>query len=455
MSIEIEQYGRNAIVNADDVAFTFEITDNPRDFDSYRVKQETLDWDHNYNHVGEWMIHPYGHGNDLPSIIKKAVYENNSAPGLLSKKTQLDWGKGPYLYTEETTKEGPKRIWTEDKEIQSWLNDWDYEDYLLRNLVDFNHIEGSFTKIRQSKGTRFGKKRIADLVHEAPDWCRLVSKPTLKRIKPTHAMITDFSLNSLRSLEYDTYPLFDFKNPFAHTTSIFYSNLYTFCSEYYSIPKLYGSLEWLRRSTAIPLILKALSKNSMNIKYHIQSPAEFWEQKRDTLLKVHAESGKVFKEKDLEEYKLEFLRKIQKSLASDKNTGKFFHTEKVFNREGTTMIESGWEINVLDQKVEDFVKAHLEVAKHADYALSANISIHSALGNVSESGKSDSGSEQLYALQNYLLTGVDIPEMIVMKPINYAIKANFPGKNIKMGFYHIPPQREEDKSEKDRVKTQG
>jgi hypothetical protein len=50
--------------------------------------------------------------------------------------------------------------------------------------------------------------------------------------------------------------------------------------------------------------------------------------------------------------------------------------------------------------------------------------LHSALGNVSER-KSDSGSEQIYALKTFFKP-VDIPEMIIMKAINYAIKNKFP-----------------------------
>jgi hypothetical protein len=71
---------------------------------------------------------------------------------------------------------------------------------------------------------------------------------------------------------YKVYPLFDFSNPFANPNSVLYSNMYSFCTDYYTVPDLYGSLEWLNRSTSVPLIFKALSKNSINLKYHIVSP---------------------------------------------------------------------------------------------------------------------------------------------------------------------------------------
>ena len=121
--------------------------------------------------------------------------------------------------------------------------------------------------------------------------------------------------------------------------------------------------------------------------------------------------------------------------------------------DGTNLIEHGWEINVIDQKIKDFVDSQIAISNRADHAISGGIGLHSALGNVSESGKSDSGSEQLYALKNYLLTGIDIPEMIVMKAINYAIKANWPEKKVKLGFYHMAPEKEQDVTESKRVKN--
>jgi hypothetical protein len=82
------------------------------------------------------------------------------------------------------------------------------------------------------------------------------------------------------------------------------------------------------------------------------------------------------------------------------------------------------------------------------------LNLHSALGNISESGKSDSGSEQIYALKTFLQTGIDIPEMIIMKAINYALKVNFPTKKLKLGFYHVVPEKEQNIDPKNRLINQ-
>jgi hypothetical protein len=219
--------------------------------------------------------------------------------------------------------------------------------------------------------------------------------------------------------------------------------MYSFCTDYYTVPDLYGSLEWLNRSTAVPLIFKALSKNSINLKYHIVSPQAFWDKKQKEIEANCTKTGIIYSDKLLLDYQRAFLEKISVVLSGQENTGKYLHTSKSFTVEGTNLIEHGWEIKVIDQNIKDFVTAQIAISERADHALSAGLNLHSALGNVSESGKSDSGSEQLYALKTFLQTGIDIPEMIIMKAVNYALKANFGAKKLKLGFYHDKTDQKE------------
>ena len=217
------------------------------------------------------------------------------------------------------------------------------------------------------------------------------------------------------------------------------------------MPDIYGSLEWLNRSTSVPLIFKALSKNSINLKYHIISPQAFWDKKESNIKDNCVKAGVTYKNSMLLDYQKQFLEKISVVLSGDENTGKYLHTTKSFTAEGTNLIEHGWEIKVIDQNIKDFVAAQIAISERADHALSAGLNLHSALGNVSQSGKSDSGSEQIYALKTFLQTGIDIPEMIIMKAVNYALKVNFPNKKLKLGFYHETPEKEQDIAPKNRL----
>lgn len=448
---DIEFHGNNAIVDTGDVAFTFESAESPREFDKYRVPKDNLDWTDQEYQIANYRVFPYGSNNDLPKTIKDVVQNNSIAPGVLKKKIQLNWGKGPQLYTEEINNNTLERIWVQDPRVQSWLDSWDYIDYLLKCIVDYTNIEGSFTKFFVSKGIRVGKPSIAKLEHTSCEYARLGNKKEDLSYKAKVCIITDWNFKRVADVtDYDVYGLFDFQQPFKYRTSILYSNMYSFCSDYYTVPDLYGSLEWIRRSSAIPLILKALSKNSINLKYHVISPAKFWEKKAEEL---KDKLGDKYQDKDLIKFKSDYLRKIAEVLSGAENTGKFWHSVKYLTIEGHKLVEEGWEIKEIKQNIKDFVSSQILISDQANRMVAAGVGMHPALGGAGESGRADSGGEQLYALKNYLLTGIDIPETILMKAINYALKINFPEKGLKLGFYHLTPEKEEDVSEKDRVKN--
>lgn len=444
--MHIEFVGEDAIVHNEKVAFTYQVAaETPRELAESRTKNNTLDWSSRTNYLGDYIVHPYGSNNDLPELIRNVVQNNYIAPGILKKKTQLLWGSGPKLFKEVIDNGKLVKQWQDDAAIQAWLDSWDAEDYILKCCVDYAHMEGVFTRFELSRGSRIGKNWISKLEHISIDNGRLASHKAALVPKPTHAIVTDWGFNHINSiLAPKVYDLFDFRNPFKSRNSVHYSNMYSFCTDYYTVPDLYGSLEWLHRSTAIPLILKALSKNSINLKYHIISPQAWWDKAKKDITDRCTARGLPYKEKYLEQYKEKMLSSISRILSGEENTGKYWHTSKTLTVDGTNILEHGWEIKVIDQKIKDFVESQILISERADRAVSAGIGLHGALGNVNDGGKADSGSEQLYALKNYMATGVDIPEMIVLKSVNYAIKANFPGSGLKLGFYHIQPEKEQD-----------
>lgn len=455
---EVEMFRENGgLVTTDDVSFTFDAIENPRDLKPENREGISLDWTNSEYQLENYTVYPYGATNDLPKEIRDVVQENYIAPGILKKKTQLLWGQGPKLYREEFDENGVLvKRWADNSEIQNWLDSWDYETYLMKAAVDFHHIECVGTMFYLDRGHRIGRApRIAKLEHRNPNHHRLAKRSSDRGNTPTHCIYTpNFDRMFNKSFDHKVYPLFDYSNPFGHLNAFYYSNMYSFCSDYYAVPDLYGSLEWLRRSTAVPLILRALSKNSINVKYHVISPAAFWEQMKKELEDKCIAEGKPYKDSMLLRERTNYLRKVTKALSGADNTGKFWHTVKYVEVDGNNIIEQGWEIKEIPGNLKDLVMSNIEINQEAARAVAAGVGMHPALGGAGEAGKADSGSEQLYALKNYLVTGIDIPEMIVCKALNYAIKANFPNSNLKIGFYHIAPQREQDVTSSQRIKEQ-
>jgi hypothetical protein len=435
--MRIEHYDTGGLIDCGNVAFSYEVTERPRDLVNQRNKTDSLDWNR-YNNfmIGDYRIHPYGDQNDLPEQIRQVIQNHYMASSQLTKKTQMMWGQGPHLYKESFKNGYLEREWVNDIDVWNWIKSWDGEDYLMRCSTDWEHIKGTFTKFYQGRGGRIGKNNIAKLEHVSPNKARLASKMKFAFSKPTHAVVTDWDFNHINNLtDYKAYKLFDHNNPFAERNSIYYSNMYSFATDYYTVPDLYGSLEWLRRSTAIPYIFKALSDNSMNVKYHLQSPSSFWDSKRTQIKDECHTKNKEYSEALFVAYQKNFLKKVAEVLSGQENVGKFWHSEKMISVDGQDIKEHGWELKPIDQNVKDFIDAHIKLSDKADRVIASTFGLHPSLGNVSANGNSDSGSEQGYAFKNYINSGVDIPEMIVCKPLNYALMANFPTKGLKIGFY--------------------
>lgn len=451
MKIIDNEYGH--IVEIDQNAYTYSTYDNdPRS--NYR-DMFALDWSKQENYIGEYIVFPYGTHNNLPTIIKEVVQKNYIAPGFLKRKTELMWGKGPRLCREDIDIISNRivNIWARgETTIKKWLESFDYEKYLINCSVDYNHVQGCTTKFTQHRGYRVGKPFFKKLEHQQSDRFRLAYKRSDIKKQPTHIIETDWSLRNIHSVtEYKPYPILDPSQPFKHAISSYYSNMYTFCTDYYTIPDIYGSLEWLKQSTAVPLIFAALSRNGINVKYHIESPISYWEKVEDDLKKKATAQGKLYEPNILKKYQDAYLQNLTVVLSDIDNSGKFLHTVKELVFQGTNLIEQGWKITAIDQNIKDFVEAQIKISQRADRAVAAGINLHSALGNMSETGKVDSGSEQHYALLSYLNTGIDIQEMIVLKAINMALTANFPDSGLKLAFYHNVPEKQKDISPKDRT----
>lgn len=448
----IEYVDGGAIVRADKVAFTYAAAETPRELHQLQ-RRETFNWTERQDYIGDYIIYPFGNRNDLPEQIKEVVFNNSLAPGILNKRAQLLWGTGPRLYEEDIVDGKVVRKWTKDPTIQAWLKKWDADKYILECATDYQYQQSCYTKFIQARSGRLGSNFIHSLEHVQPDEARLARLRSATSKKPTHVVVTDYSFSGPHSMEYEVYKLFDSADPFASANSIFYSNLYSYCMDFYTMPELYGTFEWIRNSTAVPLIIKAFSKHSLHYKFHIESPAGYWEAKKKIIQDNCVKKAIPYKEEMLEELQRHTLDAFSEVLSGVENTGKYLHTIKVVRFEGANLIEEGWTVKFIDQKVREFIDAQVAIADRSDRALSSAIGMHGALSNLSDKGESGSGSEQLYALKTFMATGIAIPEMIVLKAINYAITANFPDSGLRLGFYHEVPEKEQDVNPKDRMKN--
>jgi hypothetical protein len=448
--MRVQSFGDYGIVHAKN-NYSYEISGQDRSEieDAYKSRFNKLTWEDMPLTVGQFKVIPFGFDNQLPIEIRETIGKHNLAPRIFTKRKFLTWGNGPILYTLKL--EGGKIVkeYIEDKEVLNWLKSWNYERYLQAAIEDFNHTEGHFTKVQMAKSFRLGKPFISSLEHLSVNICRLGYRLLDQEEKPTHVLVGKWHKMSWK--DYKAYHLLDKSNPTEHRTSVSYDNLYSFATDSYSQPDVVGSLPWIRRSIAIPVILQALSENSLHIKWHVISPAKYWDEMRSRMQQECSLKGQLYNEQMLEDRKEEIFGQLSEMLSGEVNVGKFWASEKVIEVIGTTVAEHKWELIPMDQKIKDFVDAQLAIASAANFQTIAGLGLHQALANIAAEGKSDSGSEQLYALKNYMLTEVALPETIITQTLNQAIAINWPNKNIKVGFWRDMPEREQDVTSKDRI----
>jgi len=448
--INYVRQGNKAFAHTSVGCYTYEISADPRGWDGMNVVPiyGNLRQRRPF-HVLDKEIIMYGDGNNYPDQLRRILDENNLMPELIQKQTDLLWGQGPALYRIEHNDGRRSRVWEEDKDIMAWLETWDYYKYLMQAIINYRTINGHFTKIYRNKGSRIGNKAIiTELRQESPVFCRLEWPDDNWNVN--NIIVGDFEMPGLKGLR--SYPVFDPANPFAVPVAMRYDNMYTFAMDHeYSRAAWHGSIPWIKLSSSIAKVLNSFNLNSAAIKYHVTSPAIYWEQKEEQLRKQCQEENIEYTDDMLEDLKDETFKKITEALSGADKVGKMVTTESIFDQNSNTYV--GWKIEALDQKVKDYIDAQLNIAERAQFETTSGAGVHPALSNLSKDGNLPSGSEQLYAFKLYLATGIDLPEMIVCKALNEAIRANFPGTQYRIGFYHENVMTEEATSPANRMKN--
>ncbi len=404
--------------------------------------------------IGNFAIIPQGEQNNLPDEIALLIRDNHQINQVLYKTSGLIWGQGPELYETKFVRDDKginKRVkeYDYDAEIQSFLNDWDYLDYIRKALDEFVYMRGHFTQYIRNKGARIGAAaKINRLEHIPSIRARLSWHDPLKPIDSI--IVGDFE----RPYEYGLtqYPIFDIRNPFQYPISVNYSNLTAFATDGdYARFSFEGLTNFIKMSNTVAKIILNFNLNAAAITYHIKSPAAFWDLKKRYLEEKCVTDNVAYTDKILKKYKTDYIARIAKSLSGINMVGKMIHTEKIYDEDSNSYVE--FTIEPVENHVKDYFDAQINVSKHASLQTTAGMGLHPAITGLSSDGNLPSGSEQLYAFKFFLLTSTDIPERIICRDINNAIKANFPNSKKQMGFYHDTVMTEEQTAPKDRVKN--
>lgn len=411
------------------------------------------DWERDPTYVMGKKIVPYGRNNDLPTVIRKLMDENSLAPGIIERQIGLLYGNGPALFRYAISESGRiERRYERHPEVEKWLKSWDVRKYIEMAMVEYKHTKGIFVRHYRNRGARIGSKSyVAKLQVVSATDARLGWPDTAdQRLEDVDVIYTgDFENNCLRT-GITAYPVYSNNNPLQHRVAMSYHNSYTFGRNFYPVPAFFGAFAWITRSSEIPEILNYLTENGITAAYHIQSPAGYWEDKKNKLRGKFPDKPDTYIDSKLEELKDQLFESISTALAGKKNVGKFIETLSFYD-DNQNLCE--WKIEPIKQEIKEFIEAQIKVAEKADSATTSSMGLHPSLTNLIVGGKLASGSELLYALKAHMLSDVNIPEEIIFEAINQTIAVNFPGTDLRLGFYRDILQAEDNVPASDRIKN--
>lgn len=467
-------------VSINNDVYSYELTNDSYSDDDYsRINNNRI------LRVGDVYVAPYGsNNNNLPIIIRELVKQNQILPELIEKQIRYLYGKGPYLYEEIADGDASKRrVPVKNNRVLEWLGSWkknglrySYQEYLIKCIQEFYYLEGIYSKYVLNKGRRIGNIPILGL--ESISGTKARKGTYNDKYAQGFIELDDADLDkivvgdwsNLYSYNYNIFPRFDDTKPFVNN-AINYSQNFSFGEDIYSFPVFYHSLKhWLQGSNLNPIQLNSFFENLLTAKYHVKIPETWIEGERTIISEIVNQNVDMqidgLTDSIIQEYKGVCLVNDDGSV---KDVSRFMLMERIrYELEQLTSTMSGvdkagktfstiqygddsWTIEEIPAKIKDFIESLIKTNTHAVEVILAGKGLDPAISNVSKEGViSKSGSDAYYQYMIYI-SNLTIPEETVVRDINNAISLNFPDTNVKLGFLHHIPSRQEEVAPEQRL----
>jgi len=444
-------------------------------------------------HVSGYTVYPFGPDNLEPTLVRDMISGNRLLPELIEKQIRMLYGNGPMLFRQTIDRDGGvRRVYLEDSEIRGWLESWqelgmadNFLTYINKCIRSFYYTEGIFSRWRMSVGGRTPYTLpISGLEHLSETRCRLCSKNSyyikgdLVESDFPYVMVGNWVTPNTG--EFKVYRRLDYSNPLGQSSVVSYSKNPSFGEEIYAFNVFFrGIKEWIHGSNLSPVYINDYLENAMSARLHIVIPSAWMTAKESMLQNMCSrnaeletqgkelqkisfgegeeplEVGTDYSQELLTKYTNHELRKLTRFLSGrGKNQGKVYASQSFINDQG---IEERWKIEEVPQKYKEYIEAIKMYDERADLVMLSAKGLDSSISNVSKDGVvSKSGSDAYYNYMIYL-NSLTIPETVVCRDINYAIRLNFPEKyksGIRIGFYRPTIAKQQDINPEKRMSNQ-
>jgi len=372
----------------------------------------------------------WGKNNNKPQEIIDTTKQETTSLGALRFKILAHFGKGLYFYRESI--QGDKEIKTPmmikelPVEMQEFYYTNDLNTFQFMNVMNYEWFEffpvqyicnASYNKIKwvrahRTKDLRIGKRD--KLRGEVPNFFLSALWP-----KPIQS-------------EYATVPAFDRNYPFEVANGIYKHETADISNDYYPTASWLSALRWMEVAMKIPRWINANIDNSINIKYHVEIPEQYF-------IDLYPEKNYASKDLCLAARKAaeaELKSEIDKCLAGADNAQKIFYTKFAVDPM-TNQVRPGWKINVLPNDMKDgaWLNADATAAARISSAHNVDASLTALVTGSNLNVGSGSDSREKFNIHMQMKTV--LPRQKTLEWYDIVQRANRWPEDIKLGYRDI------------------
>lgn len=366
----------------------------------------------------------WGADNNYPQRLIDAVMADPSAT-LLEKRRAMHWGRGLMFYKRrvEKGKEIIEPIDTEypSDEIEDFFFENDIENFQQGLIGDFEwwhcypvqYILNPSGEVLEIKW-----HRMKDVRAELRD--------------PKTGKINNYYLSGYWPTPQEGFfskePAYDRKG---NHSGIYKHQLVSIDKDYNPQPAWHGITRWLHIAAKIPRWILANIDNSINIKYHVKIPLEYFMQRCP--LEAYATSAERNKAIQAEEQRV--YSQIDEFLAGEKNVHKAFYSKVAIGPDGKAL--PGWEIEAIPNEIKD--GAWLNAYGVASMAITSGNGLSPSIGGqILPNGLgSGSGSDLREQFNFYMQVMTAQPRQTTLEWYNIVKRRNGWQKDIHLGYRDV------------------
>lgn len=344
-------------------------------------------------------IAPWGSDNLQPQRMLGLVYGNHLKPQLIY--TARDFLLGAELGVYRRIIEGREKILEPviNPEIEDWLELIDHKTLLRSSAFNLEFSHNYFSAFELDKS-----KKVVGIQNFD---CTMTRAGATTALRPQKYHLHPDWRNA-KPAEIQTLPAYDRQNPLRYGDFIYHGRDWTVGQKYYDAPPYWGTEKWTKLSNKIPDFHISGLDNGYNLKYHIQIPADYFDQYGTT-------------DAEREEAEKLLLEQMNEMLSGVDNVDKVFISKFAIDSMGKPL--PGWKIEPLANTMSD--KAYESVNQQANIAHTAGHGIDPSLAGIDTGAKlGGSGSEKRISYQLHIALRTPNKRDILLEQLHVARKIN-------------------------------